>query len=409
MRLLINNKLIASMITLNNGKSAFPKENMLSNYLVEKTYFQNYVDIDFGESKTIDSICIEIDDYTNLKLLANSSQSWDYPAYELNITNNIIFINETYRYWRLLKGTYVSPIDYVNGDDQNLDFPNSAYNQNNCFLPMIDTSITPNVPGAYVKIGDYKFWAFSTTGTNQIIYGIGAAGAYGQIIIRTNTATNWDITSLPSAANDGLQKIYFAKSGHNDTLGGYVEYYYRYDCYLYAFNGNQSNLIIAQNKSVYKGSISNSNLVVRWDGKSGPAGSATPDVTEDIPYSTEEEGYINYFYLGEYLQLPGIRAGSTPSRLTTDVTNVSASGQINTTRGIVYKTQSFIFPDTTQQEFDDFVTWWESDDRTNNHFIVQFEEDMDIFLPFFCKITNYEVDTRNILAYNWLINVQEAK
>lgn len=225
MRLLISNKITAAMITVNNESTAFPKANMINNNLIEKTFFTDYIDIDFGSAVTIDAIAL-VSASTGITLSANSTPAWGSPPFTTVITSEVTFINESYRYWRIS------------------------------------------------KTGDF---------------------------------------------------------------------------------------------------------------------------------------FINYFYLGEFLQMPGVEDFPTPQEITTDVVSTTQSGQIYTTPGITFKTQEFSFPYTIQADYDAFKTWWKSDDRTNNIFLVPFESDMDIFEPYFCKVLSNNIGDRSRLAYSWSITVQEAK
>ena len=230
MRLLISNKVESTMITINNESDAFPKENMVTGILPEKSYIDQTAVIDFGSttSERVTAIAIVYQDLTNVKIQANATDSWGSPSFEQSITSSgqIVFIDQTYRFWRI---------------------------------------------------------------------------------------------------------------------------------------------------------------------------------------KADNTGYVNYIYLGEYLQMPGVEENSMPQTITNDATVTSAGYQKQTTRGTTAKTQEFIFPGASQAEYDDFIDWWESDDRSNNCFIVQFEEDMTLFSPFLCKVAEASDFDRHTLAYEWRILVEEAK
>jgi hypothetical protein len=165
------------------------------------------------------------------------------------------------------------PVDYVNGDDGNLNNP-------------VDYDTVANyVPGsnARIYIGDDRWNASEPAGSTDIwAFGVGDTSPAGQIRFVRGTIQlplNW-VTFGPSSDN-GLKTFTLPKSGDGTTDGGYFQYYFHSGAWGYAFTGNSSFIIIAQNGSVYKGSISENNLVVTYDGKTGPAGGIGPDIGAD--------------------------------------------------------------------------------------------------------------------------------
>jgi hypothetical protein len=102
MRILTDNKAKTSNTTVNGVTTAFPASNLYSNILIEKTYFDDYIDIDFGSATTIDSIGL-ISSATGITVSANSTASWGAPPFTTTITNQVTFINQSYRYWRIAK------------------------------------------------------------------------------------------------------------------------------------------------------------------------------------------------------------------------------------------------------------------------------------------------------------------
>jgi hypothetical protein len=398
MRLLVNNKATESNTTVNGVTTAFPTANMYNNVLIEKTYFEDYIDIDLGSAKLITAIGIQSSDINYALLAGSSDLSSNLPEYTAYLTDNVKFINETYRYWRLIPVT-TTGIDYTSsGTDVSLTSPTGAYNTPSNYIPM------ENGSGIDCLIGDHRWGTGGSAGFFGAYGSLVTGTVYGTVKFSVPDANNW--TNFGST--DGPKRFTLPRLANGDSLGGFFDYYYHQASWTYAFNGNQTDVIIAQNGSVFKTSISDSNLVVRWDGQTGPAGSATPDVTGDNTV-TGGDDKINYFYLGEYLQMPAADTGSEPNRNVTDITNISSSDVILTTPGIVFKTQSFNFTATTKTEYDDFNTWYYTTDRANNVFFVQFENDMDIVPPFFSKITSYVVENRGATSYDWNITIQEAK
>ena len=164
--------------------------------------------------------------------------------------------------------------DYASATDQELDSPSGSYDQNDCFIPALNTTS----PKFGMSAGGAAYIGTSATvGPGSTITGDGSGNNEVKLF---PYASDWN--SFAGSEYNGIQRIWFPKSADNDKLGGFVDFYYHRDAFIYAFDTGGADIVIAQNRSVYKGSTSPSNLVVRWDGKIGPAGSATPEVTEDL-------------------------------------------------------------------------------------------------------------------------------
>lgn len=214
---------------------------------------------------------------------------------------------------------------FVNGDDGELNFPKNIYNTADAFIPIgatVDSYSTgPYTTGTDVELtspdatydtvanfipisgtdsgddyfsiqcGDRRWgktfgWGGTPAGTTQLIPSENVGSTYGAIYFDTvGQAVAW--SSYAPAINNGLKTMTLPKSADGDSLGGSFKYYYHRDAWMYAFAGFPSpNIHIAQNGSVYKEAVVEgvyTNLVVRWDNKVGPAGSLSPEVTEDIP------------------------------------------------------------------------------------------------------------------------------
>lgn len=107
-------------------------------------------------------------------------------------------------------------------------------------------------------------------------------------------------------AYNGLKKFYFSQQSSNDKAGGYIEYYYHHDAWKTASdNASPTNtkFVITHNGSVYRknfvdttGTLSSSDLVVRWDGTVGAAGggSSIEDTERSFPVSRIKYGDGKY-------------------------------------------------------------------------------------------------------------------
>ena len=125
----------------------------------------------------------------------------------------------------------------------------------------------------------------------------------------------------------------------------------------------------------------------------------------DIPF------YSNYLDIGDYLQFPGVQSFPTPDENNTDNVNITNSGQIYVTEGTVLKEISVPIAWNTQAEYQAFIEWYRSSDRKNNHFLVLFEDCMDVtpFEPFFCKLMGNISPSRDRLALEYTLTFREGK
>lgn len=113
MRTFINSEISdADMVTVENEVTTFPKENMLSNILIEKTKINTHITIDFGSAVNITAFgCIG--EFTQIILEANATDSWGGPSFSDTYTEDNFqskFIDETYRFFRLTMTNGADPI-----------------------------------------------------------------------------------------------------------------------------------------------------------------------------------------------------------------------------------------------------------------------------------------------------------
>ena len=128
-------------------------------------------------------------------------------------------------------------------------------------------------------------------------------------------------------------------------------------------------------------------------------------------FTTSAPDYMEYVYLGEYLQIPQIVPGSTPQPTATDVKNRTSGGQVYPTQGTIVKMQDVTAIGLTATEFETINTWYYSSDRVNNHIVVPFESSMTVypFEPYFAEISGYGSFKRDVLAYDIKFKLEEAK
>lgn len=407
-----NNLITINNCSVNNEKSAFPLENMLSNVLIEKTFMDSYIDIDFGSDISIDTIGF-IGDFNPL-IYASSSPIYSSSDYLTTLSEILTFINQTYRYWTIANQILYFIQNYTStGSDADLDQPNDDYNTASNFVPMtafyMSTYHTFNV--SLAGSGFEYMWTVlssgSVAGTSIAFTGSTAGDSYGYVYFSSSGSSNWNV--FASSTDNGLKTMTFPKNANGDTVGGFIKYYYHSDAWYYAFNGNNAIVIIAQNGSVYKSSLSPSNLVVRWDGQVGPAGSATPDVTTDSIRYASTTNYIDHLFLGNKLVFPDPRFGSIPNHINNDIENYSIGGQRYVTNGAQIKNQKFEFAHIMKSKYDEILAFAESTYRNNSGIFAQTEDDLDLFPPYFARmLLNFNKRTRET-RYSFSANVREVK
>lgn len=174
-------------------------------------------------------------------------------------------------------GTYAHvDTNYSTGTDENLSSPDDNYDTIANFVPCsaLDDDLLINIgESAGPSVIPYQWINLNVTpGSTAVFLGQGAGNNYGEVKLRAG-GQPW--TNFALSANDGMQQIDLPKTGDTTTDGGYVQYYYVNSAWTTAFSGNSSNIIIALNGSIYKGSIAADNLVNNEAGLIGLAGGGT--------------------------------------------------------------------------------------------------------------------------------------
>jgi hypothetical protein len=143
------------MLTVNEESNAFPKENLLTGILAEKTYFEDYIVIDFGLAKRVTAIGLIGHNHT-VNIEANASDSWDAPAFSVEMTTSemVEFVDQTYRYWRIV-------IPGSGGVDYLRYFYLGEYLQ----IPYPEPGSTPNVATNDIIATTSGYQRYTTRGT----------------------------------------------------------------------------------------------------------------------------------------------------------------------------------------------------------------------------------------------------
>jgi hypothetical protein len=173
----------------------------------------------------------------------------------------------------------LEPIDYTtSGTDVFLTSPDGAYDTPATNIVTASSFVGPP-PGELgdmvLSIGDHQWSAGGLVSDGPVRWPDKTSGTtYGQIVFSDDADFGgWGIFAPDTY--DGLQTFTLPRTGHQTSDGGYFQYYYKRAAWISAFNGSKAGVVIAQNGSVYRGSIGADNLVVRWDGETGPAAGGT--------------------------------------------------------------------------------------------------------------------------------------
>lgn len=161
-------------------------------------------------------------------------------------------------------------VDYLEGQDEDLYIPDDTVDTPDNFV-----FATNSVNGVGLTIGDYNWTNAAQDWEDSPWLGQSAGSAYGQISFLP-TGGNW--LNFAETDKEGLMKFKLPRLASGDEEGGYFEFWYDRTAFLAAFNNNASAIIISKEGSVYKGSISNANLVVRFNGDVGQAGGASSEI-----------------------------------------------------------------------------------------------------------------------------------
>lgn len=161
-------------------------------------------------------------------------------------------------------------INYTtSGTDKNLTSPSDNSNTiNTNFIPCTDINTT-----IFLFIGDLSWQTSGFVGNTTDWVGQNSSTPteiYGPISFRPEASFN--MTNFAVTGTNGLKTMELPRPANNDILGGSFNYFYHSVAWTTAFNGNNADIVIAQSGSVYKTSISPSNLVVTFTGVVGPAG-----------------------------------------------------------------------------------------------------------------------------------------
>jgi len=177
----------------------------------------------------------------------------------------------------------ILPVNYgTSGTDINLSSPSGDYNTFGNFLPCKASEISD------AKVGNNTWRAFSLAAGSKVSWSGVGAGSYGAVRFATDGSNNW--SDFASSDLDGLKTFRLPATGNGEVDGGYYEYNYVRSAFVFAFSGNQRDIVVAQNGSVYAENVSEENLVVAWDGTIGSNGggaTATPDVERREFYYTD--------------------------------------------------------------------------------------------------------------------------
>jgi len=203
----------------------------------------------------------DLDEFNNprdKKLLASNgylSPTSVKAAYESNSNTNAF---EDDNVFQLRYNYREAPICFSSGTNKELINPDS--NDSTGINKLI---VLNNVGKCYVDFGDLSWEGAGTIGGWIAFTSYAVSSNYGSISFSPH-AGFWNEFDT----SDGVRNFAFA-TGQGNFKYGYYETPWRI-----AFEGNNDEIVIAQNGDVYKDTISTETLVVTFDGIIGPAGAA---------------------------------------------------------------------------------------------------------------------------------------
>lgn len=126
MKIIHKNLLESATITSSAPQSGTATTNIIDRRLASRLdmFAGGTITIDLTSAKNIKFIGLKSNTY-DVTIQANSSDSWTTPAYEKVLTStdyNILFLDETYRYWRIVF-TDASQTGYVMLSDEIVQMP----------------------------------------------------------------------------------------------------------------------------------------------------------------------------------------------------------------------------------------------------------------------------------------------
>jgi len=172
--------------------------------------------------------------------------------------------------------------------------------------------------------------------------------------------------------------------------------------------------------SIFKTQITSSPILTIFGSDTFAGADFSLVLTEDVHFidetfrfwrvTTNTPTFINNAYFGVFFEWPGVKNSPIPEELNTDVIGITNSSQIYTTQGDQYKQITVDIAISTRKEYEEFLAWYKSDDRKNNHVLVMFEDNIDtLYDPFFAKLMGNIVPSKDIVNYDYSLTFREAK
>lgn len=118
MRLLINNYLEDAAFTVNGAVDSFPIENLISQSLTDRVQFNDWIEIDMGVDRSINSIAFSNSSEASITIQAKElpGTPWSTPDFEKVVSDSVTFVDlagSDYRYWRIYTGEIASRLGYL--------------------------------------------------------------------------------------------------------------------------------------------------------------------------------------------------------------------------------------------------------------------------------------------------------
>jgi len=93
-------------------------------------------------------------------------------------------------------------------------------------------------------------------------------------------------------------------------------------------------------------------------------------------------------FIGTHLITPAYEIGAKTTYITTDTYSKSKSGQLSGDEGHWYRTANYLFPDITESEKEDWLTFWKTVGTIKQFYLLQYPDRQDIQPLIYCHLTS---------------------
>ena len=112
------------------------------------------------------------------------------------------------------------------------------------------------------------------------------------------------------------------------------------------------------------------------------------DMFWEIALTTASKIEIGGVFLGTHLITPAYEIGAKTTYVTTDTYSKSKSGQLSGDEGYWFRTANYLFPHITEDEKEDWLTFWKAVGTIKQFYLLQYPDRQDIQPLIYCHFTS---------------------